>query len=79
LVNKTRKTVKTDPFASWNNANDLVEELAIASAERQIVEHFIAGIKKATTQLQPILHILCSLYALTVIQGKVILFLKVEL
>eukprot|EP00475_Leptophrys_vorax_P039299 TRINITY_DN7077_c0_g1_i1.p1 TRINITY_DN7077_c0_g1~~TRINITY_DN7077_c0_g1_i1.p1 ORF type:complete len:618 (-),score=136.99 TRINITY_DN7077_c0_g1_i1:615-2258(-) len=35
LVNRTRKTVKADPFGSWNSANDLVEELAIASTEER--------------------------------------------
>ncbi len=67
LVNKTRKLIKTDPFEAWNQSNDIVEELAIASTERQILEHFIAGIKKEKTRLKPILHVLCSLYALSVI------------
>lgn len=69
LVNKTRKLSKSDSFAAWNQSNDIVEELAIASTERQVLEQFISGIKKADPQLKPILHVLCSLYALTVIQG----------
>lgn len=71
-----RGAPKPSQFDAWNNAGDLVQELARAHVDRQLVEAFVAAIEAldaptATPQQQalvPVLRTLCALFALSTIQ-----------
>lgn len=67
---------KPSQFEAWNQAGDLVSELAKAHVERQLIEAFVDQIDQLDTNaateeqasLVPVLRSLCSLFALTTIQ-----------
>lgn len=67
---------KPNQFDAWNQAGDLVNELARAHVDRQLIESFVDAIERVDTpnateeeaSLVPILRALCSLFALTTIQ-----------
>lgn len=68
LVHKLRTSKNKSPFWAWNEALDIADSLARAHVDRQVISAFAAVIDKADKGLQPILHALCSLYALSSIQ-----------
>jgi len=70
LVQRVNKTNKPDEFfRAWNDAVDVINHLAKAHMERRVHEEFMAGLSSAPASVQPLLHLLCSLNALTAIQA----------
>lgn len=70
VVNKLYSLRHLGQFESWNKCLDLAKELALAHAERIVVEQFIENVRKADSSLQPMLSALCSLHCLSAIQGR---------
>lgn len=68
LVNRLSKLRSRGPFMAWNDSMDIVKELAIAFTEGQILLYFIEAIPDAPQSVQPMLHVVCSLFALSTIQ-----------
>jgi len=69
LVNQLQENKHKGDFVAWNEAVDVVNALAMAHVERQVLEQFCLHVEKLhKNPLQPILHVLCSLFALSVIE-----------
>ena len=70
VMNRLYRNKHLGQFEAWNNSLDLVKELALAHADRVIVEAFTNAVNEADLDVQPMLSALCSLYGLSTIQSK---------
>eukprot|EP00455_Lapot_gusevi_P055308 TRINITY_DN8989_c0_g1_i2.p1 TRINITY_DN8989_c0_g1~~TRINITY_DN8989_c0_g1_i2.p1 ORF type:complete len:699 (+),score=168.86 TRINITY_DN8989_c0_g1_i2:70-2166(+) len=70
LVNRLRQRAQAGEFEAWNLSLDLALELARAHVDRMLVESFARVVETSDVKLQPILHLLISLFALTTIQAN---------
>lgn len=78
LVNRLRVTQKMGAFEAWNDAQHIALHLAQAHVERLTLEKFSEDVEKAQPSLKPMLHLLCSLYALSKIQADMGYFMRLH-
>lgn len=55
----------SSPIEAWNASVETTNELAKAHAERHVFEVYVAAVEKAPQQIQAVLHLMRSLFALT--------------
>eukprot|EP00474_Spongospora_subterranea_P009338 CRZ09796.1 hypothetical protein [Spongospora subterranea] len=75
LVHKLNRFSNLDSFDAWNRCLDLVNELGKAHIDRVVIVQFTAAVEAADPSLKPMLHTLCALHSLWVIQENMGFFM----